>query len=154
MSVRAMLMAAAGAQASAAAAYRYWRVFLQNNDGDSTYLAVSEIELRGSLGGADLTTTTTPVTALNSSGGFAVNVVDNGTATAWISGIKTSNWLLFDMGSAVFVAQVAMYPQAAALTRSPKDFTIQGSNDGTTFTDVKAFTNVTGWTAAWKTFDL
>ena len=34
---------------------------------------------------------------------------------------------------------------AVAIARAPKDFKIQGSNDGVTFDDIATFTDVTGW---------
>ena len=156
MSVRSLLMAAAGA--STAPAYRYWRIYMQTNNGDPTYTALCEIELRSSVGGADLTTSSTPAASSTSySAAYdASKTVDESTSTLWISAFNstTNQWLRYDLGSAQTVAQVAIYPQGDALSRAPKDFIIQGSNDGTNFTNVKSITNATGWTAAWRTFNI
>lgn len=136
-------------------AYRYWRIFVQTNDGNTGSIGIGEIELRGTVGGADLTTTGTPALASTTSGGFvAGNVRDNDTGTFWISTAATDQWLRLDLGTAQQVAQVAIYPRAGSLNSAPKDFIIQGSDDGTNFNDVKAFTGITGWTAAYRTFDL
>jgi hypothetical protein len=146
-------------QAATAAlqSWRYWRVFVQANDGNTGSIGIAEIELRGTVGGADLTTTSTPALASTSNGGFvANNVRDDNTGTVWISGTGqvTNQWVRLDLATAKTVAQVAIYPRSAVLDSAPKDFIIQGSDDGTTFTDVKAFTGVTGWSAAYRTFDL
>lgn len=152
-------MAAAGASTSAPA-YRYWRIYVQINDGDATYMSLAEIELRGSIGGADLTTSSTPTTQSSLFSGYpASNTVDNNTSQSsiWLNNYTdppVNHWCRYDLGSPQTVAQVAMYPQSDALPRAPKDFIIQGSSDGTSFTDVKAFTGITNWDAAWRTFDL
>lgn len=155
MSVRSLLMAAAGASTSAPA-YRYWRIYFQAVVGsDRVYIA--EIELRGSVGGSDLTTPSTPATASTYEFGYGPEkAIDNNIYSPffWVTpyDVTTNQWACFDMASAVVVAQVAIMP---AVNACPKDFIIQGSSDGVNFTDVKAFTNVTGWTNnTWKTFDL
>lgn len=147
-------------QAEAAAlskTWRYWRIFIQTNNGDASFITLAEVQLRDTLGGADLTTPSTPALAsTQGTSSTAANLLDGGTATIWAttSGSVANQWVRFDMGTPTTVAQVAMYPQSAFPNRSPKDFTIQGSDDGTTFTDVKSFTNITGWTATFRTFDL
>ena len=145
-------------QAEAAAVsktWRYWRIFVQTNNGDPTYITIAEVQLRGTIGGADLTTGATPALASTQSSAVG-NTLDGNTTTIWASTANsvTDQWLRFDMGTPTTLAQVAMYPQSAFPNRAPKDFIIQGSDDGTTFTDVKAFTNSTGWTAAFRTFNL
>lgn len=156
MSVRALLMAAAGASTSAPA-YRYWRIYIQANGGGD-YVSFYEIELRASVGGSDLTTPSTPATASTYEFGYGPeNAIDNNNSTSWATtvGAITNQWARFDMASAVYVAQVAILPIPPNYNLAPKDFKIQGSSDGTNFTDVKAFTNVTGWAHnTWKTFDL
>lgn len=139
-------------------AYRYWRLFSLTNNG-ATYIAIAEVELRGVIGGADLTTTTTPATAsTTNTTNAASNTVDNNIAStaAWLSaaGTTTDQWVRWDMATPTALAQIAIYPRSNALTSAPKDFVIQGSSDGTTFTDVKSFSGVTGWSAAWREFDL
>ncbi len=145
-------------QAEAAAVsktWRYWRIFIQTNNGDSQYITLSEVQLRGTLGGADLTTSSTPVLA-SSASSAAANLLDGNLTNVWATSPNsvTNQWVRFDMGTPTTLAQVAMYPQSTFLNRAPKDFIIQGSDDGTNFTDVKTFTNVTGWSAAFSTFDL
>lgn len=159
MSVRAMLMTAAGYQSSAPA-YRYWRIYIQANNAPGSAIQFTEVELRATAGGADLTTTGTPVTASSSYPGTEyqpTNLVNGNTSntSGWASNvISTNQWVRFDMGSAASIAQVAIHPHGS-VSLNPKDFIIQGSNDGSTFTDVKSFAGVTSWAAnTWKAFDL
>lgn len=161
MSVRDLLMAAAGAVAPGGAAYRYWRIFIATSNNSGDYMSLAEIELRAAIGGADLTSSSTPATASSqNSPSYAPSyTVDNSldqSSSVWISLTTgmTDQWLRYDLGTPTVVLEVAMYPQTNVPTRSPKDFTIQGSNDGTNFTDVRSFTGITGWTSAWRNFAL
>lgn len=140
--------------------YRYWRIFMLNNNGNANYLSITEVELRGTVGGADITTPVTPVTA-SSRDNLLYDpkyTVDNSLAigSAWTSERQsiTNQWLLYDLGTPTAIAQVAMCYSAGANT-SPKDLRIEGSNDGTNFTTVKTFLGNTSWPAgAFKVFDL
>lgn len=150
------LIAAMAGQASGAAAYRYWRIYISENNGYSGATIIVEVELRGSVGGADLTSPSTPVAESSSAGSEfdGAKTVDNSLSSLWQGNESSGAWVRFDLGSPQVVGQVAIYPYSSLATTAPKNFTLQGSNDGTTFSDVKSFTGVTGWTAAWKTFDL
>ena len=160
--IRDLIMVAA-ATGAPEASYRYWRIFILNNNGDFNFIALNEIELRGSVGGADITTPATPVTASTqySEAHGPKYTVDNflGETPWWVTAQTaiTNQWLLYDLGTAKAVAQVAMcFNDTAGPGRSPKDLRIEGSNDGTTFTTVKAFPGNTSWTtgSVFKLFDL
>ena len=163
MSVRGLFAGAAASEQSAATAYRYWRIFLLNNNGDANYLAVNEVELRGSVGGADITTPATPVTASSQyDASYGPHyTVDNllSASTLWISAAfyVANQWLRYDLGTPTPVAQVAVcFNNPDGPGRSPKDLRIEGSNDGTNFTTVKTFLGNTSWTISnvFKLFDL
>ena len=160
--IRDLIMVAA-ATGAPAASYRYWRIFILNNNGDGNYIALNEIELRGSVGGADITTPATPVTASTQHDGSydPKYTVDNflSATPLWIStsSAVTNQWLRYDLGTPTAIAQVAMcFDDPNGPGRSPKDLRIEGSNDGTTFTTVKAFPGNTSWTMGpvFKLFDL
>ena len=133
-----------------------------NNNSDPNYMALHEVELRGSVGGADITTPATPVTASTQySEAYGPNyTVDNSLAASpwWVSAqaALTNQWLLYDLGTAKAVAQVAMcFNDPAAPGRSPKDLRIEGSNDGTNFTTVNTFLGNTSWPdGVFKVFNL
>lgn len=160
--IRDLIMVAA-ATGAPAASYRYWRIFILNNNGDVNYISLNEIELRGSVGGADLTSTTTPVAASTFYDGTydPRYTVDNslGATPTWVSAsfAVANQWLRYDLGTPTALAQVAMcFNEPAAPGRSPKDLRIEGSNDGTSFTTVKTFLGNTSWTngGVFKVFDL
>ena len=162
--IRDLIMVAA-ATGAPAASYRYWRIFMLNNNGDDNFIALNEIELRGSVGGADLTSTTTPVAASTFFDGRydPQYTVDNSLSALplWISSLTavTNQWLRYDLGTPTAIAQVAMYWNAAGIAgagTSPKDLRIEGSNDGTNFTTVKTFLGNTSWPdgGVFKVFDL
>ena len=153
MSVRSLIMAA-GRRSS----YRYWRFHITANNGDNAYGALAEVEFRQTVGGADVTTTSTPVTS--SIGQYSVtykliNLVNNSTSSFWISTVNPvfPYWVMFDLGTAKDIRQIAIYPYTAGTGRAPTAFSVQGSNDGVNFTTVKSFT-AAGWGAAWKYFEL
>ena len=134
-----------------------------NNNGDGNYIALNEVELRGSVGGADITTPATPVTASTQYGTSygPQYTVDNylSTSPLWLSSPSaiTNQWLRYDLGTPTAIAQVAMcFNDPSGPGRSPKDLRIEGSNDGTNFTTVKTFLGNTSWTvgAVFKLFDI
>lgn len=160
--IRDLIMVAA-ATGAPAGSYRFWRIFMLNNNGDPYFLALNEVELRGSVGGADLTSTTTPVVASSFYSGTydPKYTVDNSLSTTplWVSTLQsvTNQWLRYDLGTPTAIAQVAMcFNDPNGPGRSPKDLRIEGSNDGMTFTTVKAFPGNTSWTmgSVFKLFDL
>lgn len=151
MLFHAMLKAAA--LQDAGPKYRYWAIFMVNNNGAAN-IRFNEIELRQSPGGATVTTASTPVT---STGGTTVgsltNLVDGNTTTAWATGGIMNNRIRFDLADPVGVRQVAFFAGNAEASM-PKNFRVEGSIDGTNFDVVATFTE-TGWISGqWKTFDL
>lgn len=129
--------------------WRYWRIYI-TAIGSGNYAGFCEIELRASPGGTDMTNTGTVMTA--SSGNAPQLVVDNKIDANWTTYSQAAPWWIrADMGTyvaeqAVFSAELAIWPNpTSTAANSPKDFVVQGSNDGTTWTDVKSFSGVTGW---------
>lgn len=154
MSIRDLIMAAAS---SAAPAYRYWRIYITANNGDIDYTGYEEIELRGAVGGVDLTNASTPVTesSYDPAGPYpGSKTVDNVELNPWLSNIGTPppHWVRYDLLSTQGVAQIAIRPVPFGASRAPKNFIVQGSNDGTVFKDIKTFSGITAWTN--NTFNL
>jgi len=86
---------------------------------------------------------------------YAAWKVFNGTVLtntdAWITpnGIVTG-WLMLDLSIPTSVSYFKLTARNStdSSTLSPKNFSLQGSNDGVNFTVIKAFTDQTGWSAA------
>lgn len=64
----------------------------------------------------------------------------------WLTAASASGWLQIDLATAYaissFAVQVNTIPEP---NRAPKNFTLQGSNDGTSFTTLATITNQTAW---------
>lgn len=131
--------------------WRYWRIYI-TAIGSGSYAGFCEIELRASPGGADMTDTGTVITV--SSGSGSQRVVDNNIDLAWSTSAQAAPWWvsadmgIYTLGQAVYAAELAIWPNpTSTAANSPKDFVVQGSNDGATWTDVKSFSGVVGWVA-------
>lgn len=160
MSVRGLFAGAGSQPTEVAASYRYWRIYITETQGGALALpAIAEIELRETLGGADLTSPSTSSSASSSFDDGAGTVyepvlaIDNQVASYWVAGGYTPQWLRIDMQTAKIVRQIAITPYSGSSSNTPKSWSIQGSSDGSTFTTVKTFTNEASWTGL-KTFNL
>lgn len=128
--------------------YRYWRItWTAPGSGADGFLDCREIELRASVGGADLTVPSTPITnsgALWASfGSTPSQLVDNSTSSICTSGYVANSWTTFDLGSPQAVAEFAY--NTGNVSRAPTGLSISGSNDGSSFTLLKAYTGITGY---------
>ena len=137
-----------GGASSGGFSYRYWRFQINNANGDSEYGGAAEVELRGSIGGSDLSSPSSVVTtdAVTYPGYLISNVVDNNLYTFWITAANPSfpYSITVDLGSQLSVVEVAFAPQT--VTRAPNSLSIYGSNNGSTFTLVRTFTGLSsGW---------
>lgn len=149
-------------KAGTAVPYRYWRIYVTLLNSSGITIGLEEIELRGTVGGADLTTGSTPVLVSSyldngeegayPGSGTVDNIVDSQFSIWFSAGGGPPHWARYDLGTAQSVAQVAIKP-GPSTTYCPRDFIVQGSADGTTFTDVKAFSGVSAW-SGWQAFTL
>ena len=132
--------------------YRYWRLSISAQNGDTSYAALAEIQLRPVAGDATATTAQTPVSAsIHSYPGIPgyplSNLVDGALSTLWISAPTPAFpfTLTLDLGTPTAINEVAIYPQLYATSRAPSQFTVLGSLDGINFTNVKEFVDVFSW---------
>ena len=137
-----------GGASSGGFSYRYWRFQINSANGDSAYGGAAEIELRGSIGGSDLSSPSSLVTSDASSypGHPLTNVVDNRLSTVWATTGNPSfpYYITVDLGSELSVVEVAFAPET--VTRAPQSLSIYGSNNGSTFTLVRTFAGLSsGW---------
>ena len=137
-----------GGASSGGFSYRYWMFQIDSANVDSSYGGAIEVELRGSIGGADLSSPSSYVTS--SIGAYAgyplTNAIDNSLSSPWITTNNPSfpYSMTVDLGSQLSVVEVAFAPQLVA--RAPSSLSIYGSNNGSTFTLVRTFTGLSsGW---------
>ena len=148
---------------SPAGGHRFWRLLMTSPGSDPDWYSLQEIELRGSIGGPDLTSSALAVaSAIGNTWyetgppdrAFDNNLIDYA-FRAWVAPIITDQYVGWDFGSPVSVAEVAALPQARTelISRAPSGFKVQASSDATSWTDVASFSGVSGWTlGVWKTF--
>lgn len=133
----------------AAVTYRYWRLSISAQNGDTSYAGLGEIQLRPVAGGPTATTTQTPISSsLSSYAGYPLsNLVDGNLSTLWISASAPAFpfTVTLDLGAPTAINEVAICPQQYAAMRAPSRFTVQGSLDGVNFTNVKEFVGALNW---------
>lgn len=144
-------------------AHRYWRVNITANDGNTSFFGFTEIEMRGSLGGANLLSVQTVSGAASASreanlSNAAWRATDLSNTSGWLGSIVggvINDWWKYDFGHASHVGsptadirQILIRGSHNAPTGSPKDFTLQWSDNNSTWTTVLTVTGETGWTGA------
>ncbi|MGR6126739.1 discoidin domain-containing protein [Paenibacillus sp. SER-28] len=65
-------------------------------------------------------------------------------SSAWGSNVNAA-WLRYDFPTPVVIGQYVIYPQTTASDRAPKDWTLEGSNDGVTWNILDTQSNITEW---------
>jgi hypothetical protein len=130
--------------------YRYFRLDITANNGANN-LNISEFEVRTSAGGASVLTGGTPSASENTfpSTNGPEKAFDGSSTTFWATAASsTTGWLQYDLGlgNEVVAAEYAVQI-ATSTTRTPRDFTLQGSNDGSSWTVLDTRTSET-WTSA------
>ena len=125
-------------------AHRYWRIYIE---APANYMQIAEIQLRESDGGADQTGSgTATASGYWSDTWLPSKAVDDDTGTAWHSANDVlPHWWAYDFGSGVTkdILQITIDPWAAQLGRAPTLFTLEYSDDGTSW--VKAWIWNTTW---------
>jgi hypothetical protein len=121
--------------------YRYFRINISAWDGSGSYSGFQELNLFG--GGENVIPTTTAATtgdvvvtqSSNYSSGSASWKVFDRTNGGWIAN-GTTAWVQVDLGSGNSGTPVgfSLFTTTTNTTRMPKDFTVEGSNDGSTWT--------------------
>lgn len=140
--------------------HRYWRIRITANDGSPVYNGFTEIELRGTPGGPDLTVpqanaqAATAISEINGANAAEL-AVDNNATTGWLSnGAGVGDWWRYDFGhpsagsTTADIQQISIAGSWNVPSASPKDFTLQWSDDNSAWTTVMTVTGQTGWTGA------
>lgn len=126
-----------------ATAYRYYRlVFSKNSANDNRYYTVNEWGLYNQPGGVG-TNLCVGATA-SASGAYASQsaslAIDGNPTTYWASSLGgTPSWLKVDLGAGHVVRSMVI-KSSSQPTEIPRDFTLQGSNDNSTWDEIGAYT--------------
>lgn len=144
----------------AGSGHRYWRILISLPDGSSLYCGFTEIEFRESAGGPDAKSAqsgngaASASSEVNTSNGAWMGS-DGRLTHGWLSNTASASWWSFDFGNAsqvgikvADVKQVAIRGSFNAPAASPRDFSVQWSDDGAAWTNALTVTGQTGWTGA------
>lgn len=126
-----------------ATAYRYYRlVFSKNSAGDNRYYTINEWSLYNQPG--DVGTNLCVGATASASGAYgsqsASLAIDGNPTTFWESSLDGApSWLKVDLGTACVVRSMVI--ESTTYTNEiPRDFTLQGSNDNSTWTVIETYT--------------
>lgn len=137
------------ASGGSAGGHLYWRLNVSATS--STHVTLAELVMRSAVGGADLCVGGAASASLANNP--AANAFDKSNATSWGAFGSPAQWLRYKFAAPVSVGVVELTAEpgnVAGVNASPKDFTIQWSDDGTSWTTAATITGQTGWTANQK----
>lgn len=128
-----------------------WRILVSANDGASDFaLNVSEMQLRATVGGANIATGGTAFSSTAFSGNEASFAFDGNAATMFNSAdLSFPAHLGYQLASSQVVRSVWIRAGDTAVraARAPRTFAVQYSNNGTDWTTALDVTNSSGWAA-------
>jgi hypothetical protein len=133
--------------------HRYWRLYIDDSNYGG-YVNLMELELRTSIGGSSVATGGTASASSTGFGWSASNAFDgltNTFGTGWHSNTNnlptTAEWLQYDFGAGndKDIAEFAIWARTSQVDFFPKDFRLQWSDNGSTYTDVWRAKGVTSW---------
>lgn len=130
------------------AAHLYWRFNISANDGDTSFLTIAEIEMRATVGGADQCEGGTATASTSEASSPPSNAVDNNASSRWntATGVLTG-WWRYQFPAAVEVLEYTIRAHPTTAGRSPKTWTLEWSDDGSSWTVADTRSNETGWTS-------
>ena len=128
-----------------------WRVFISSvgSNGDA---AIAEIEMRDSLGGADLCSGGTPSASSQFSGSFSsAKAFDNSTGSIWAATAgdvgSSGAWVEYQFPTAVSIVQIAITARSGSFSdQAPKDFDLEYW-DGAAWVSVLSVTGGAVWSS-------
>lgn len=151
------LMVVGQRRRSAAAAggpgHLYWRINISAAQ-SGAYVSIDEIEMRATAGGSDQCTGGTASSDSHFSSSYAASAafddITNG-SFPWASNSGFPHWIKYAFASPVVVAEVTLRMPTVAYggaNERPKDFTIEWSDDNSSWTVARTVTGQTGWSAS------
>lgn len=131
--------------------HKYWRVNVTASNG---FCTVGELEMASVSGGGNLCVAGTPLASgqYPNGGGYtydpanAFDGVIDGATNCWSSANSSSGWIGYNFAHPVDVKSVRISPRSSP-AQSPRDFTIEWSDDGVSWTVAATYTGRTTWTA-------
>lgn len=137
---------------SAPPSARYVRILIGSAGTDSTSKGFAEVELASTAAGADITTSSTPVTTQYHTNSNTANlVVDNNGSTGWFgSANECAPYVMLDLGSSQTIYEVRIQPHDSSYALAPLELVIQLSDDAVKWDTVYRYAGATAWAAGVK----
>ena len=124
--------------------YRYWRIYITDSASANNLVSLYEVEMRATLGGADQCSGGTALASHADSNSY--KLFDDNGSSYWVNGSPGEDtWFQYDFGNAVEVAEFTLLPRYS-LSQTPKDFSLQYSENGSDYTIAATWTGITDWT--------
>lgn len=131
--------------------YRYWRLYIEANDGDANYSSIGEMEIfdgaTDRTGGASGT-----ATASSANGSDVASLAfDDAGSSEWItaSGQSAPSWIAIDLGAQYPISSYTIRSQRIVTGRTPSQWKLQANNTGQgtgdPWVDIDTRSGETGW---------
>lgn len=131
------------------ASYRYYRLYITNNDGDGTYSSMSRLKLMEGTTDRALGRSGTALASSSNGGDGPGNLFDNNVGSEWVTagGQRYPSWVSIDLGAEYTLTSYQISSQRVVTGRTPSAWTLQGSNTSQTgpWTDIDSRSGITGW---------
>lgn len=127
-------------------AHRYWRVYIYSNARNNGEGSMVELEMREAISGSDVTAGATATD--DAASGSAPNAIDN-TSARWGLGSSFPHWLKVDFGAAndKAIVEIAITTRSDFPDEGPRDFSLQYSDDDSSWTTAFSIWGVDDWTS-------
>lgn len=128
-------------------AHKYWRINISasNSTNNVGVLAMRFVLADGSVLTSDARKAVSAAHSQFNSTEAPWRMVDGSTSTGWTSAASTSGWVMMSFAEATEIDELVWTTRSGEGNRAPKDFTIEGSDDASTWTVLKTVTGETGW---------
>ncbi len=129
-------------------ARRYWRINVTLNNGSASNWSLTEVVFRTVPGGPQVATGGTASASTTLGGYPASNAFDGNLSNLYVA-TQSTGWLQYDFGASnlVAIAEIAIVSRFDGFqTDSPRDFQVQYSDNGSSWT--------TAWSVTGQTFGL
>jgi hypothetical protein len=125
-------------------AHRYWRINVTQAKVGGNWIAAGELEFRGEIDGPKLVPTAT-MSQYNTGQSGQYN--DGTVGTTYLSGAALPCWLGVDLGTAKEVKEIVYKSGTVNLDEHGRTFTVQYSDNNTSWTDAWVASNQSTWAA-------
>src|ERR1035437_332196 len=124
--------------------YKYYRLYITENNGNATYTGLAELELRTIRGGSNIATGGTATAIAGDHPEYAFN--GNKATDFWQTGNGSDLWLKYEMTIKGAVREYAIWAPDSA-DKAPKSWELQGSNDNATWVTLDSQSDIVFATA-------